>query len=480
MNAQDAKQLADWGFNVIRLGVLWAGVEPVQGEYNYTYLSEIGTIIDTLAAENIYTIIDMHQDVLARNFCGNGIPGWAAELGSSEAKLPFPMPANMPLKKNIDGNPDLEACLSHDFIKYYFSGAVSKTFQALYENHFGLLDSFVDFWKLTISLFKDREYVLGYEIINEPWAGDIYSDPRRIFNAESSLLEPFYSVVHAAMRSVDDEKIVFYEPLTYDVWPVGFDENPVGGEEYAARSAMSYHIYCPLAGGNTTPLVLKLACQGVDWDFFHQRVQDIKRIGGGGMMTEWGSLSNSDLDLAELNHILRLADDYLVSHIYWQYKDYHDITSTGDAGISLYPNGVIQDDKVKVLARTYAEAVAGETLVMKYREDKNHFTLNYVPNALPGAGAAGEGGDDYDDDAAKTVVRVDRSHHYGGRWIDGIKVDVSWNGWGGDVTCSDDGRRVVLKHWGDGGGGDDDGNDKPEVNVHITPCRRFRDSKCTC
>ena len=107
----------------------------------------------------------------------------------------------------------------------------------------------------------------------------------------------------------------------------------------------------------------------IDWDFFHQRVHDIKRIGGGGLMTEWGSLSNTPLDLAEMNHVLRLADDYLQSHIYWQYKDYHDITCTGDGGISLYPEGTIQDDKVKILARTYAEAVAGTTKKMKFREE---------------------------------------------------------------------------------------------------------------
>ena len=93
---------------------------------------------------------------------------------------------------------------------------------------------------------------------------------------------PFYNTVHNAIRSIDDDKIVFYEPLTYDVWPVGFDSIPVGGEDYATKSAMSYHIYCPLAGGNTTPMELKIACQVIDWDFFHQRVHDIKRIGGGG------------------------------------------------------------------------------------------------------------------------------------------------------------------------------------------------------
>lgn len=35
----DAKLMASMGYNTIRLGVLWAGLEPVMGEYNMTYLS---------------------------------------------------------------------------------------------------------------------------------------------------------------------------------------------------------------------------------------------------------------------------------------------------------------------------------------------------------------------------------------------------------------------------------------------------------
>ena len=256
MNAQDARQLADWGFNVVRLGVMWSGVEPVQGEYNMTYLGEIEKIVGFLAEENIYTILDMHQDVLARDFCGNGIPSWVAQIASNESHA-FPLPAHFPFKLGEDSLPNLDDCLDHDFITYYFSGAVSKAFQSLYDNKYGLLDAFTAYWKLVAHTFKDETYVLGYEIINEPWAGDIYSDPRRIFTAESSSLVPFYDTVHDAIRSVDTEKIVFYEPLTYDVWPVGFDSIPVGGEEYANKSAMSYHIYCPLAGGNSTPMEVR-------------------------------------------------------------------------------------------------------------------------------------------------------------------------------------------------------------------------------
>ena len=37
--------------------------------------------------------------------------------------------------------------------------------------HVGLLTSMAEFWGKVASTFSDDEFVIGYEIINEPWAG---------------------------------------------------------------------------------------------------------------------------------------------------------------------------------------------------------------------------------------------------------------------------------------------------------------------
>jgi len=52
-------------------------------------------------------------------------------------------------------------------------------------------------------------YILGYELINEPWAGDIYEDPTRLLphTTEKKYLQPLYEHLHKAIRSVDDEKM---------------------------------------------------------------------------------------------------------------------------------------------------------------------------------------------------------------------------------------------------------------------------------
>ena len=56
---EDIKNLRDWGFNFVRLGVLWPGVEPVRGKYNYTYLEVMKNLTINLGKQGIYVLIDV-------------------------------------------------------------------------------------------------------------------------------------------------------------------------------------------------------------------------------------------------------------------------------------------------------------------------------------------------------------------------------------------------------------------------------------
>jgi len=48
------------GYNTIRLGVLWEGFEPTQGEFNQTYVDEIEKIVEFSSDLGIYPLLDMH------------------------------------------------------------------------------------------------------------------------------------------------------------------------------------------------------------------------------------------------------------------------------------------------------------------------------------------------------------------------------------------------------------------------------------
>ena len=45
----------------------------------------------------------------------------------------------------------------------------------LYNNHNGMMDDMVRFWAKSASVYSNNSNVIGYELINEPWCGDIYA-----------------------------------------------------------------------------------------------------------------------------------------------------------------------------------------------------------------------------------------------------------------------------------------------------------------
>ncbi|TPX53190.1 hypothetical protein CcCBS67573_g09743, partial [Chytriomyces confervae] len=53
-NKRDVAILALHGTTAIRLGVIWAGVEPTRGQYNSTYLNELKSIVQMCSDAGIY------------------------------------------------------------------------------------------------------------------------------------------------------------------------------------------------------------------------------------------------------------------------------------------------------------------------------------------------------------------------------------------------------------------------------------------
>ncbi len=241
----DSANLKKWGFNIVRLGVMWPGVEPtVRGAYNQTYLDQIETIVTNLGKSGISVILDFHQDIWHRKFCGEGVPDYVFETcqkAEPAGTQPFPLPAvNFTYPLDAQGNPTIESCLSSMFATYYMSAEVGAGFQCLYDNVDNLWDAFAGYWVAVAARFSKTANVLGYELINEPWAGDVYATPKNLFPqyAEKQYLQPLYEHLHRAIRAVDDDKIIFFEGLTIDYWPNGFTQGP-GGAAYNDRQAFA-------------------------------------------------------------------------------------------------------------------------------------------------------------------------------------------------------------------------------------------------
>ena len=192
---------------------MWPGVEPTQNNYNSTYLDEIETIVKHLSAEKIYVILDFHQDLLHRKWCGEGVPDYIYDIchtSQPEDTPIFPLPSvNDTYPTDANGDPTLDACLSHMFATYYLSAEVSAAFECFYTSS-EVKTAFSGYWKVVVERFKEYPYVLGYELINEPWMGDIYHHHADLLPkyTEKEYLQPLYTYLHDVIRSLDKEKII--------------------------------------------------------------------------------------------------------------------------------------------------------------------------------------------------------------------------------------------------------------------------------
>ena len=394
LSGEDIDFLVANGFNVVRLYVAWPGLEPTKGNYNLTYLEVIVDMVARLGERGIYTILDCHQDLFSPKFCGEGAPDFAVLYPDPPTNpILFPLPISLkPFTVDpTTGYPYRNECSQHSFFLYYFSDATGKAWQSFYDNEQQIQDQFVLFWGVVAKRFARNPYVLGYELLNEPWAGDIYSHPSQLEPpvADPHNLMPLYAKLHTAIRQYDDDHIIFFEPTVLvtqipfsGVGSTGLTEGP-GGPAYNDRQVLSYHMYCILQDKSGQPSNTA-ACDFLDQDIMGIRMGDLQRLQLAGFMTEWGAYdttqpySNAYEDALEL---MGLSDLYLQPWTYWQYKGYGDITTQSNTGEGLwFSNGTLDVDKLKLLSRTYAQAVAGRYVSQLFNTANGDFVLTFEAN----------------------------------------------------------------------------------------------------
>ena len=142
------------------------------------------------------TIICCHQDCFSERYCGEGVPLWAAENQSKS--FPFPLELS-PWPTDAQNIPSPEYCSKHDWGTYQFTLSAALGYEHLYTNVNGLRDSFSGFWRAVAERMKGAENVLAFEILNEPFAGDLYANPLLMYPgyADRHRLQPFYDAVAA-------------------------------------------------------------------------------------------------------------------------------------------------------------------------------------------------------------------------------------------------------------------------------------------
>ena len=414
---QDISDLRAWGLNVVRLGVMWPGVMPAPGQVNHTYLGVMRQLVDDLHAAGINTIVDYHQDVISGKFCGEGVPDWVMALleqpplrTSCSGLVPWAaslLGLCKPFKDynfTIDpatGYPRTDECLAHSFVAYSETPEVVSAWGHFLRNA-TIREHFADYWRVVSAAFAGAPGVLGYDLVNEPLPGDYYADSSMVLPGHGDLanLQPLYLQLHNAIREADTDTIIFYEPPPFpDTLPAsvpflsgvhstGFTAGPAGAAgaaKWASKQAMSYHIYsCGFADtkcdSDGDPAAADCgSCDELVDSWMDTRAADVKRLGGGVMLTEFGAVSGDSAGgLAEIARVTNAADRRLLSWAYWQFKYFSDITTVSGPAEGLYhANGTLQRAKLAALSRTYAPAVAGTPTAMRFDAGSGAFRLAY-------------------------------------------------------------------------------------------------------
>eukprot|EP00358_Blepharisma_japonicum_P001629 CAMPEP_0202946080 /NCGR_PEP_ID=MMETSP1395-20130829/8365_1 /ASSEMBLY_ACC=CAM_ASM_000871 /TAXON_ID=5961 /ORGANISM="Blepharisma japonicum, Strain Stock R1072" /LENGTH=508 /DNA_ID=CAMNT_0049646453 /DNA_START=69 /DNA_END=1595 /DNA_ORIENTATION=+ len=401
--AQDIQNLQNWGFNFVRLGVMWQAVETSPGSYNMTYLQQVNNLVNQLGAAGISVLLDAHQDLFARKICGEGVPDFYAQNLTDSCGELSPVyegfGACIPLSKfnltyDANGDPLISDCLTHDFPRYYMTPEAADAFQRLYKNINGLQDKFLAFWNTVSSFFANNPFIVGYDPFNEPLAADMYTNPDYMVpgNFDREVLQYLWQKVNVTVRKNDLKKILFFEPVQSDVLPtlgglifnVGFNETP-GGVNFNNAQVLNDHTYCCavnfnpcVQNGGDPPLSEAKHCERIHNDRVKVRSQDAEKLGVGLIFTEFGACSDSDACVAEITSVTNACDKYLVGWSYWQFKGYGDYTTAGSTVEGFYDgSGNLETNKLKALQRTYAQAYQGVPTKLFFIPSTGYFSTSY-------------------------------------------------------------------------------------------------------
>jgi endoglycosylceramidase len=387
------KSLRDLGFNVLRLGIIWDGVEPKPGIYDNGYLDKIKHFVKLAEKYDLYVFLDMHQDLYSCKF-GDGAPEWAALT---------------------DGLPHIQGEMWSD--AYLISPALKRCFDNFWNNTavedgIGLQDHYANAWKHVVSRFKDCENVIGYDIMNEPCMG---SDSEKVFQAllaaygtnvmklqnldmdrlaalwmdeskkaeilegmadmeiykqlilaaqkesqsfEKEKLTPFFSKVTASIREIDPDGIIFLET------------------SYFSNMGMESYIDKVKDSSGHEDMLQSFAPHGydlvVDTDKYsaynkdrvalifntHRKVQ--QRLGIPTLVGEWGGFADIDITYDLAVHVIKIFEKYLWSNTFWCYFDSFEKCKF-----------------TKALKRAYPQSVNGTLSSYNYDYDNGSLRVEY-------------------------------------------------------------------------------------------------------
>ncbi len=363
----DARFLRRHGFNTVRLGVIYKGLEPnppgADGKPRYRegYVRSIKRTQKMLARHGIYTLVDFHQDLYNERFQGEGWPDWQTIDDGVPSELQQGFPAN-----------------------YLVNLGLERAFDNFWANTpvegIGLQDRYAAAWRYVARQFRGSRRLVGYNLLNEPWPGTPY--PTCASNVgcplfDTQMLEPFSERVIASIRKADHRAMVWYAPLL--LFDFGADTSH--GDTGDDRAGFAFNMYClaevlPDQAG----AIGDGACDtGYGLTLDNAEAQS-DETGDALLMTEYAATN----DLGTVERVIELAGEKMIGWQQWHYCDCEDPTTTGTgvqsvvADPNLPPRGEnLNRGKLKVSSRPYPQLVSGTPLSYRFDREARRFDLTY-------------------------------------------------------------------------------------------------------
>jgi len=322
----DAVWLANNGFRAVRIGMLATGLMPTPGVVDTGYIQQLAATVSVLEQHSIFTILDMHQDGWGPTVGSDGFPAWmtlTGDAGASDAGFPF---------------------------YYEQSPALQQAFQSFWDDDVapdgkGLQEDYAAMFSAVAKQFATEPYVLGYDLLNEPWPGTTWEpcldDDGGCPSLDQSELAPAYAKAVAAIRAAGDQHVIFGEPFVLFNFGTVPASIPVPGGD--SNGGMAFHVY-PVVESDAPDVV----GQAVAW---------AAASGGALLNTEWGATT----DTTVLTETSLALDSALVPWIFWSFCC--ELIPTFDGG----PGGMnLVASTAAVLVQPYPLAVAGtpETMLL--------------------------------------------------------------------------------------------------------------------
>jgi endoglycosylceramidase len=404
----------EWGFNCIRLGVIWDGLEPTPGKFNEAYLEGIDEQIQFASQNDLVVFLDMHQDLYSRLY-SDGAPAWATITGGAQ---------------------HIEA--SQVWSDAYFTSPAVRTALDNFWNNapapdgLGLQEHYAKAWAVLARRYRNNPTVIGYDLMNEPFPGSIalkaqekmfakgaeilagsglfaqepgeavsgnhHVDPveslmqfwlspegrsvilkilsdlaiyvpiideqQEIYNQfECEKLMGMYQRVANAIRSEDPDGLLFLETSMASNMGVFSALEPVqrlegGRDPYQVYSPHGYDLVTDTADVHS-------ACPERVELIFKRHAETSRRLGMPMLVGEWGAYGSQPETLETAWKVVSLFESLLCSETYWAYIP-----------------GIEHTPSFQAVQRPYPQRISGNLVQYHYDPDQARFTCRWQESGL--------------------------------------------------------------------------------------------------